>query len=46
MLSAGDEALSKGDFLSARANYNTAKDILEKSGVMQRVYMQVCRKNK
>ena len=32
MLSAGDEALSKGDFLSARANYNTAKDILEKSG--------------
>ena len=27
MLSAGDEALSKGDFLSARANYNTAKDI-------------------
>ena len=32
MLSAGDEALSKGDFLSARANYNTAKDLLEKSG--------------
>ena len=32
MLSAGDEALSKGDFLSERANYNTAKDILEKSG--------------
>lgn len=32
MLSAGDEALSKGDFLSARANYNTVKDILEKSG--------------
>ena len=32
MLSAGDEALGRGDFLSARANYNTAKDILEKSG--------------
>ena len=32
MLSAGDEALSKGDFLSARANYNTAKDLLEKTG--------------
>ena len=32
MLSAGDEALSNGDFLSARANYNTAKDLLEKSG--------------
>ena len=32
MLSAGDEALSNGDFLSARANYNTAKDLLEKTG--------------
>lgn len=32
MLSAGDEALKEGDYLTAKANYNTAKDILEKSG--------------
>ena len=31
-LKSANDILSKGDFLSARANYNTAKDILEKSG--------------
>jgi|GEM_PF-5889566 hypothetical protein len=31
MLSARDEALNNGDFLSAKANYNTAKDLLEET---------------